>query len=156
MIEAQYLTAASIGEILAERLVEPDGPEIVVIMTRSSHGAMEHLVMGENRDRLIRKLRSVDRHGRLRIFYPAVPGRVLECEVHIHAKLIIVDDVFLRVGSSNLNNRSMGLDTECDLAIEGLDPRTRATIAQLRDRLVASISTRISRLWRQPMQRRAP
>jgi phosphatidylserine/phosphatidylglycerophosphate/cardiolipin synthase-like enzyme len=136
-IEAQYLTAASIGEILGERLQEPEGPEIVVIMTRSSHGAMEQLVMGENRDRLIRKLRSLDRYGRLRIFYPAVPGKDGECEIHIHAKLIIVDDDFIRVGSSNLNNRSMGLDTECDLAIEAQGSETRRTIVRLRNRLLA-------------------
>lgn len=31
---------------------------------------------------------------------------------------MVIDDVLLRVGSSNLNNRSMGYDTECDLAVE--------------------------------------
>ena len=55
----------------------------------------------------------------------------------IHSKLIVVDDVFLRVGSSNLNNRSIGLDTECDLAIEAEDEATRRTIASLRNRLLA-------------------
>jgi uncharacterized membrane protein YdjX (TVP38/TMEM64 family) len=34
---------------------------------------------------------------------------------------MIIDDRFVRIGSSNLNNRSMGLDTECDLAIEAHD-----------------------------------
>jgi phosphatidylserine/phosphatidylglycerophosphate/cardiolipin synthase-like enzyme len=136
-IEAQYLTAASIGDIIAERLQEPDGPEIIVIMTRQSQGAVEQLVMGENRDRLIRRLRTLDPYKRLRIFYPAVPGARGECEIHIHAKLIIVDDRFIRVGSSNLNNRSMGLDTECDLAIEAMDETTRGTIASLRNRLLA-------------------
>ncbi len=36
---------------------------------------------------------------------------------------MIVDNRFIRVGSSNLNNRSMGFDTECDLAVE-LDGET--------------------------------
>jgi hypothetical protein len=31
---------------------------------------------------------------------------------------------FLRVGSANLNNRSMGADTECDLAFEATSRRT--------------------------------
>ena len=39
-------------------------------------------------------------------------------DVMVHSKLMIVDDVLLHVGSANLNNRSIGLDTECDLAIE--------------------------------------
>jgi phosphatidylserine/phosphatidylglycerophosphate/cardiolipin synthase-like enzyme len=50
---------------------------------------------------------------------------------------MIVDDVFLRVGSANLNNRSMGLDTECDLVIEGNDERVRSRICRLRERLMA-------------------
>ena len=36
----------------------------------------------------------------------------------VHSKVMIVDDRLLRIGSANLNNRSMGTDTECDLAIE--------------------------------------
>ena len=31
---------------------------------------------------------------------------------YIHSKLMIVDDRFLTVGSANLTNRSMGLDSE--------------------------------------------
>jgi len=51
-----------------------------------------------------------------------------------------IDDWFLRVGSANLNNRSMGADTECDLAVEAADGKdgdaTRAAIARLRNRLL--------------------
>lgn len=36
----------------------------------------------------------------------------------MHSKVLVIDDVLLRVGSSNLNNRSMGFDSECDVAIE--------------------------------------
>jgi phosphatidylserine/phosphatidylglycerophosphate/cardiolipin synthase-like enzyme len=50
---------------------------------------------------------------------------------------MIVDDRLLRVGSANLNNRSMGLDTECDLVIEGHDEATRASICKVRERLLA-------------------
>jgi phospholipase D1/2 len=51
--------------------------------------------------------------------------------------VLIVDDRLVRVGSSNLNNRSMGLDTECDLAVEAVgEPRIERTIAAFRDRLL--------------------
>ena len=40
--------------------------------------------------------------------------------IYVHAKVLTIDDRLLRVGSSNLNNRSMGFDTECDLAIEAI------------------------------------
>jgi phosphatidylserine/phosphatidylglycerophosphate/cardiolipin synthase-like enzyme len=92
--------------------------------------------MGSNRDRLLRRLAAADRHGRLRAYWlgePAEPPR----EVNLHAKLLIVDDVFLRIGSSNLNNRSLGLDSECDLAIEAADPAAREGVAAVRNRLLA-------------------
>jgi phosphatidylserine/phosphatidylglycerophosphate/cardiolipin synthase-like enzyme len=45
--------------------------------------------------------------------------------------------MFVRIGSSNFNNRSLGFDTECDLAIEASDPDTAAAIAGLRNTLLA-------------------
>ena len=41
----------------------------------------------------------------------------------VHSKVMIVDDRLLRVGSANANNRSMGTDTECDLAVEAVNDR---------------------------------
>ena len=59
----------------------------------------------------------------------------------MHAKVLIVDDCLLKIGSSNLNNRSMGLDTECDLAVEAVpghatDRAVAAEILGLRDALL--------------------
>ncbi|WP_262269517.1 phospholipase D-like domain-containing protein [Microvirga yunnanensis] len=137
-IEAQYMTAPAVGDVLERHLADPDGPEIIVIQTHESHGWAEELVMGTNRDRLIRRLRKCDHYGRLRVYYPVIPNdQGGECQVLIHSKLIIVDDVFLRIGSSNLNNRSIGLDSECDVAIEATAEEMRRTIARLRDRLLA-------------------
>jgi len=56
----------------------------------------------------------------------------------VHAKLLIVDDRFVRIGSANLSNRSMGFDTECDLALEaGERQEVQQAIARLRDSLLA-------------------
>ena len=135
-IEAQYLGARPVADRLAELLDRADGPEIVILVWRQSIGWIERFAMGSNRDRLLRRLAAADRHGRLRAYWLAVPGEP-EREINLHAKLIIVDDTFVRVGSSNLNNRSLGFDTECDLAIEAANPRTRTAIARLRDTLLA-------------------
>src|SRR5690606_35962032 len=54
------------------------------------------------------------------------------------SKLMIVDDTQLRIGSSNLSSRSMGVDSECDVLIESLGrPDVAAAIRDFRDRLVA-------------------
>ncbi|SMF08937.1 Phosphatidylserine/phosphatidylglycerophosphate/cardiolipin synthase [Xaviernesmea oryzae] len=137
-LETQYLASFGVGRTLAQRLRRADGPEIVVVVTRQSHGFLERLMMGHNRNRLIRRLKRADRHGRLRVFYAVVPdGKGGEQEIIVHSKLIIVDDRFVRVGSSNLNNRSEGLDTECDLAVETDEAAGRQAIASLRDGLLA-------------------
>lgn len=49
----------------------------------------------------------------------------------------MIDDDVLRVGSSNLNNRSLRLDTECDVVIDAVNAGTRVTIAGIRDGLLA-------------------
>jgi phosphatidylserine/phosphatidylglycerophosphate/cardiolipin synthase-like enzyme len=97
---------------------------------------VERWVMGANRDRLARRLKKADRFDRLRIVHAVVPAKEGEREVFIHSKVVIVDDEFLRVGSSNLNNRSTGLDTECDLAIEAANETTQRAIARVRSRLL--------------------
>ena len=137
-IENQYFASRSIGKLLCRRLQEPEGPEVVVVTTRSSHGFLERVVMGENRNRLIRRLRRADRHGRLRIAYPVVPrADGSEQEVVVHSKVVVVDERFLRVGSSNFNHRSEGLDTECDVAIEAANGEQAAAVARLRNELLA-------------------
>jgi phosphatidylserine/phosphatidylglycerophosphate/cardiolipin synthase-like enzyme len=136
-IEQQYLTAPDVAKALAKKLADASGPDVVIIVTKASRGRAEQFVMGRNRTRLLRRLIRADRHRRLRIYYPANTENGCETSIHVHAKLMIIDDRLLRVGSANLNNRSMGLDTECDLVIEGDDEATRAAICAVRERLLA-------------------
>ncbi|MDO1584230.1 phospholipase D-like domain-containing protein [Rhizobium oryzicola] len=137
-LESQYLASFGIARTLAKRLKEPNGPEIVVLVTRESHGFLEKVMMGNNRDRLIRHLKRADRYGRLRVFYSVTQDKDgKEHEIIVHSKLVIIDDRFIRVGSSNLNNRSEGLDTESDLAFEPTDDAGRQAVLALRDELIA-------------------
>ena len=135
-VENQYLTSASIGAALAARLREPTGPEIVIVLPRQCEGWLEETTMGVLRARLLRELEQADRYRRLRVYYPDVAG-LNERRLTVHAKLLIADDRLLRIGSANLNNRSMGLDSECDVAIDaGGDSDLRAAIVRVRDRLL--------------------
>jgi uncharacterized membrane protein YdjX (TVP38/TMEM64 family) len=134
-MENQYLTSASVGEAMAARLQEKNGPEIVIVLPQKSSGWLESTVMDTLRARLLRRLREKDRFGRLRVYYPAAEG--VKDGIYVHAKVMVVDDALIRVGSANLSNRSMGLDTECDLAVEAAgEGRIEEAIAGLRDRLL--------------------
>ena len=136
-IEMQYFADARVVDVLSAGLKKADGPEVVILVPLKGHGFIERWVMDGNRDRIVRKLRRADKFGRLRTVYPVVASPNGDCGIFIHAKLLIVDDKFLRVGSSNFNRRSTGLDTECDLAIEAQDPAAEDGIAKIRARLLA-------------------
>ncbi len=114
-LENQYFASRSIAEAIAARLREPHGPEVVIILPRSSESRLEQESMDSARVRLVRLLRAADLHGRLGVYWPTAGGGV---SVYVHSKVIVIDDRLLRIGSSNLNNRSLGFDSECDIAIE--------------------------------------
>jgi phosphatidylserine/phosphatidylglycerophosphate/cardiolipin synthase-like enzyme len=58
-------------------------------------------------------------------------------DIYVHAKVLIVDDALLKIGSANMNNRSLGLDSECDLALHARTQEEQSTIAAIRTRLMA-------------------
>jgi phospholipase D1/2 len=121
-LETQYFASRVVAEAIGKRLAEPDGPEFVVINPRTGFGWLDEEVMGPARAELVRALGEKDRYGRFRIYYPVTEGGT---PIYVHAKVMIVDDVAFRVGSANLNNRSMGLDSECDLLVDCRLPRNK-------------------------------
>lgn len=135
-IEAQYFTASKIGTALAKRLREYDGPEVVVLLPEHSDGWLPRNTMDVLRERVFSQLKKADRHNRLRLYCPDVPGLDGQC-LNMHSKMIMIDNELVRVGSANFNNRSMGLDTECNLVLEANgDARIRSAIDAFRNRLL--------------------
>lgn len=59
----------------------------------------------------VARLRASGRHGK---------GMAYR-EIYIHSKLMIIDDVFLTVGSANLNQRSMASDSEINVGVTGVE-----------------------------------
>jgi phosphatidylserine/phosphatidylglycerophosphate/cardiolipin synthase-like enzyme/uncharacterized membrane protein YdjX (TVP38/TMEM64 family) len=136
--ENQYFTSVTIAKAFRERLGEPEGPDIAVVSPGTQSGWLECNTMGVLRARLHRDLKAVDRYGRYRLWCPKLPWLSDDdgC-LNVHSKVLVVDDRFAMVGSANLSDRSMGLDTELGRAIEASgDARIRSAIAALRNRLV--------------------
>lgn len=136
-IENQYLSSHRIGKALESRLKEVDGPEVVIVLPEKTGGWLEQHTMDILRGRLLNELRKKDIHGRLHTYYPRL-RKDPHLALMVHAKVMIIDDDFLRIGSSNLSNRSMGLDSELDLAVfaEKKD-NIRCAIMDFRNRLLA-------------------
>jgi len=133
-VETQYFASRVIAQAIAARLAEPDGPEFVIVNPKTAQGWLDEEVMSPARYQLMQALAERDPHGRFRIYTPVTEAGA---DIYVHAKIMIVDDVLLRVGSANMNNRSMGLDSECDLLIDGRERSdVRDTIARHRCGLV--------------------
>lgn len=135
--ESQYFASRKVAEAIATRLAEPNGPEFVIVHPTSAQGWLEPVAMDSARARLVEALHEGDPHGRLRLYHPYTAGGE---PIYVHAKVTVIDDDVLRVGSSNFNNRSLRLDTECDVVIDAArsaNADERATIAGIRNSLLA-------------------
>lgn len=135
--ENQYLTSDLLAHPIAARLREPDGPSVAIVSRRCESGWIEEMTMGALRTGFHARLVAAAPPGRYGLYCPHVPGIEPDC-LNVHSKVFCVDDALLAIGSANLNNRSMLIDTECVVAIEASgDPRVAAAIAAVRDRLLA-------------------
>jgi phospholipase D1/2 len=133
-IENQYVTSERICAALSERLKQAGGPDIVIVTSRKLTTPLERRTMGVLQAACVEKLRNADEHGRLRVVGP----RVDDVDVHVHSKLMIVDDDILVLGSSNLTSRSLSQDTELNLVIEaGVRADVKKAITTFRARLLA-------------------
>jgi phosphatidylserine/phosphatidylglycerophosphate/cardiolipin synthase-like enzyme/uncharacterized membrane protein YdjX (TVP38/TMEM64 family) len=148
-IENQYITSKTACDALVARMRENPKLEVVVVTTREPGGWLEAGTMGVGRQHFMAAFDDPALANRIEFVAPlarstapaddesakiVVDGTL---SIHVHAKVLIVDERFLRIGSSNLNNRSMGYDTECDLAIEAATAAERDSIVSVRNRLIA-------------------
>ncbi len=135
--ETQYFTSRKIAEAIVRRMGEPDPPEIVMVSPLTADGWLEQTAMDGARIRLLHAIRKVDHAHRFSLWNPYTSGGTA---IYVHAKLTIVDDEIIRVGSANMNNRSMGLDSECDVFIDCARPENHGcspVITRLRHQLLA-------------------
>jgi phosphatidylserine/phosphatidylglycerophosphate/cardiolipin synthase-like enzyme len=132
-LENQYFTSPVAAEALADRLADADGPEVVLVSTQHSPSWFDRLTMDRARGDFIRRLRRADRHGRFHVYSPVTAHKRI---IIVHAKVAIIDEVFVRIGSANMNNRSVGFDSECDAVIHAENDANRRAVEQLRARLV--------------------
>ena len=125
----------------SQRTVNRSRPrlEIVLLLAKEANAFVEQASIGVAQTKIIRELKNLAANTghKLGIYYPVSRGEDGEdVPTYIHSKLFLIDDCFLSIGSANMNNRSMGADTECDLAIEARNDRERAAVREIRNRLL--------------------
>jgi phosphatidylserine/phosphatidylglycerophosphate/cardiolipin synthase-like enzyme len=135
--ESQYFASRRVAEAIARRMSEPDPPEFFLVNPLTAEGWLEQTAMDGARVQLCHAITERDPQRRFRIFIPFASEGT---PIYVHAKLTIVDDEIVRIGSANLNNRSMGIDTECDVFIDAVRPgngHAAPAITRLRHTLLA-------------------
>lgn len=127
-IENQYFTSRKIADAIALRLEEPEPPEIILVMPKTADGWLEQKTMDSARAKIVSAIHAKKDTSKFAIFTPVNEA---DEDIYVHAKIMIIDDKILRVGSANLNNRSLGLDSECDLIIDSRDIGDQAIAEQI-------------------------
>lgn len=126
-IETQYFSSQEMGDELAKRLRSLQGAlEVVLVLNIRGETMKEQVAVGLAQAKVIGELRkaTAGTRNKLGVYYtvPDTDGQgEPERGTYIHSKLLIVDDRFLTVGSANLTNRSVGVDTELNASVETLE-----------------------------------
>lgn len=145
-LETQYLSSHVIAEALLARMADKtrDKLEIVMILNKRGETLKEEAAVGLAQAQILMRLRqAASGTGHQLGLYITLP----ECDADrspthatfIHSKIMVVDDCFLTVGSANLTNRSMAVDTELNLTVEadGPDEPLALAIRDIRGALLA-------------------
>ena len=145
-IETQYFSSQALAEALIRRLRAPERAalEVVLVLNMRAETLKEQIAVGLAQAKVLSDIREATRGTAHRVgIYYTVPasrdGREPERATYIHAKLMIVDDRLLNVGSANLTNRSASVDTELNATFEANaeDKLLQASIERIRLSLLA-------------------
>jgi phosphatidylserine/phosphatidylglycerophosphate/cardiolipin synthase-like enzyme len=149
-METQYFSSRKVFTAQVERMAAPGRSrlEIVVVVNERAEALKEELAVGLRQAQILEGLRQVaaGRGHALGLYYSLCDGHHEDFRVtYIHSKVIVVDDRFATVGSANLTNRSMGIDSELHVSWESLtdspdDRRLARAIRRLRVGLLAEHS----------------
>ncbi|MBL8955977.1 MAG: phospholipase [Myxococcaceae bacterium] len=140
--ETQYLSSRTITEALIARMNDRSLPklELVFILNTSGETLKEQGALGLNQAQNIARLRQcAEANGQQLGLYVTLPYCEADDErpergTYIHSKLMIVDDTFMTIGSANLTDRSLGVDTELNVSVEakGADDPLVASLRTIR------------------------
>lgn len=143
-IETQYLTSCCVRDALVKRLRDRSKPklDVVVVLPNKPEKFKEEITVGQPQSVVIDQIRRAAERGghALGIYDVATRDPVTgeETFVYVHSKLMIVDDQFFTMGSANLANRSMTLDSEINASwwARSKDDELAAAIRRVRTTLM--------------------
>ena len=128
-LENQFLWSPEILEVLRDKLIHPPSPDfrlVLILPARPTTGG------DDTRGQLGTLVQADAAAGRLLACTLYAVGGERDWPVYVHAKVGIVDDAWMTIGSANLNEHSLFNDTEMNIVT-----RDRSLIRDTRLRLWA-------------------
>lgn len=135
-IENQFLCCDDIAKAINKRLHERPRLRVLALSCREPQGIMERKSMWGGRVQFRDLIEKGGVADRVLLTFTSSRENNEKDVVRIHSKLMIVDDKWMHLGSANINNRSMGMDTECDVTIIGSTEAARKKIVSVRNDLI--------------------
>ena len=134
-IESQYLWSPEIVAILADRLRNPphDRFRVVIVLPARPKGGGD-----DTRGALAELVEADAGQGRVLACCLHAPAGQTSDSIYVHAKVAVVDDRWLTVGSANLNDHSLFNDTELNVVTHDRDIARRTRLALWAEHLQAS------------------
>ncbi|NDV92372.1 phospholipase [Alteromonas sp. 345S023] len=137
-IENQFTTRQEIAEALNKRMKACPDLHVILVSSYEPKGKFECEAFWASRIEFKAILEKGIDPKRVRLTYSSIEdmqGR--KAYKRIHSKVMTIDDKYLVIGSSNLSNRSMTLDTEIDVVLHGNSEHNRKYIKEVRNDLLA-------------------
>lgn len=137
-IENQFTTRQEIAEALNKRMQACPDLHVIIVSSYEPKGKFECEAFWASRIEFKAILEKDIDPKRVKLTYSScedMQGR--KAYKRIHSKVMTVDDKYLVIGSSNLSNRSMTLDTELDAILYGNTQKNREAILHVRNDLLA-------------------
>lgn len=154
-IENQYLSTLDIAHALNKQLRLKKTLKVLIVSSFNPQGIFESEALWAGRIDFKKILEKDIEPDRVRIVCSGIENADKPLYKRIHSKIFIVDDKYLSVGSANISNRSMALDTECDLILAGDTDQSRRHISRVRNDLLGEHCGRspeeISDMFRKPV-----
>lgn len=139
LIENQYYWSERINDRLILKMEEMAGQDFEIILILADMAKVDsptkHMAVHELK--LLKKLKEAAKRHRIRLhavcplaLSPDEPHRQVK-PVYIHSKLMIVDDLFFTIGSANIADRALRVDTELNLTLEARTVQERQHIRKI-------------------------
>jgi phosphatidylserine/phosphatidylglycerophosphate/cardiolipin synthase-like enzyme len=111
-LENQFLWSSEIAKILLRKVRQPpsDDFRLVLVLPAKPNSGRD-----DTRGQLADLIEADDGNGRVLACTLRALGELGPCPVYVHAKIGIVDDRWLTLGSANLNEHSLFNDTELNI-----------------------------------------